>query len=119
MRLVFVRPFSVTVLWRVSTVQRKIFSSGQVALYTTATGVEPAYPPARSSACSFSVRPVLRNRTMVAPWAAKARMDCFSGTGVRPGARVMMTVWLTSGRVYSVFREAAAPQKALTPGQTS
>ena len=32
MRLVFVRPFSVTVIWRVSTVQRKIFSSGQVAL---------------------------------------------------------------------------------------
>ena len=39
MRLVFVRPFSVTVLCSVPTVQRKIFSSGHVALYTTAAGV--------------------------------------------------------------------------------
>jgi hypothetical protein len=31
-RLVFVRPFSVTVSCRVPTVQRKIFCSGQVAL---------------------------------------------------------------------------------------
>ena len=46
-------------------------------------------------------------------------MDCFSGTGVRPGARVMMTVWLTSGSVYSVLSDAAAPQNALTPGHTS
>ena len=56
---------------------------------------------------------------MVAPWAARERMDSRSGTGVRPAARVMMTVWDTSGRVYSAFREAAAPQKELTPGQTS
>ena len=46
-------------------------------------------------------------------------MDSRSGTGVRPAARVMMTVWLTSGSVYSARRAAAAPQNALTPGQTS
>ena len=63
--------------------------------------------------------PVLRKRTMVEPWAARLRMDSLSGTGVLPASRVMMTVWLTPGRVYSVFREEAAPQKELTPGQTS
>ena len=46
-------------------------------------------------------------------------MDSRSGTGVRPAARVMMTVWLTFGSVYSARSAAAAPQKALTPGQTS
>ena len=56
---------------------------------------------------------------MVAWWAARARMDSRVGTGVRPGARVMMTVWLTFGSVYSARSAAAAPQKALTPGQTS
>ena len=40
-RLVRVSLFSVTVLCRVSRVQRKIRSSGQLALNTTATGVEP------------------------------------------------------------------------------
>ena len=33
-----------------------------------------------------------------------------SGTGVRPAARVMMTVWLTSGSVYSARSAAAAPR---------
>lgn len=46
-------------------------------------------------------------------------MDSRSGTAVRPAVRVMMTLWLTPGRVYSARREAAAPQNALTPGQTS
>ena len=31
--------------------------------------------------------------------------------------RVMITLWEISGRVYSIFRAAAAPEKALTPGQ--
>ena len=48
-----------------------------------------------------------------------SRMDCPAGTGVRPAARVIITVWLTSGRVYSARKDAAAPQKALTPGHTS
>ena len=39
MRAVLVRPAPSTVSARVPTVQRKIFSSGQVALYTTAAGV--------------------------------------------------------------------------------
>ena len=55
----------------------------------------------------------------MALWAAKARMLSRSGTGVRPAARVMITDWETSGSVYSAFSAAAAPQKALTPGQTS
>ena len=38
---------------------------------------------------------------MVAPWAAREAMFSLSGTGVRPAMRVMMTVWLTPGRVYS------------------
>ena len=45
-------------------------------------------------------------------WAARARLDPRVGTGVRPGARVMMTVWLTFGSVYSARSAAAAPQKA-------
>ena len=32
-------------------------------------------------------------------------MDSRPGTGVRPAVRVIITVWLTSGRVYSVLRE--------------
>ena len=56
---------------------------------------------------------------MVAWWAAKERRLSRSGTGVRPAARVMMTLWLTSGRVYSARNDAAAPQKELTPGHTS
>jgi len=41
-----------------------------------------------------------------------------SGTGVRPAARVRMTVWVTSGRVSSWPRAAAAAKAALTPGIT-
>ena len=33
--------------------------------------------------------------------------------------RVMMTVWLTPGSVYSAFSAAAAPQKLDTPGVSS
>ena len=65
---------------------------------------------------SFSVT---EQQELVALCAASAATDCPSGTGVLPGARVMITVWLTSGSVYSVFKEAAAPQKELTPGHTS
>ena len=50
---------------------------------------------------------------MVAPWAARERMDSRSGTGVLPAARVMMTVWLTPAGVYSVFSALAAAQKEL------
>ena len=46
-------------------------------------------------------------------------MDSRSGTGVRPAARVMMTVWLTFDSVYSARSAAAAPQNELTPGTTS
>ena len=50
---------------------------------------------------------------MVAWWAASFAISSFSGTGVRPAMRVMMTVWETSGRVYSAFKAAAAAQKEL------
>ena len=63
--------------------------------------------------------PADRKITMVAPWVARAAMDSRSGTGVRPAMRVMMTLWLTPGRVYSVPTAAAAPQKEDTPGVTS
>ena len=53
---------------------------------------------------------------MVAPWAARLASFSRSGTGVRPSMRVMMTVWLTVGKVYSEFSAAAAPQKLETPG---
>ena len=56
---------------------------------------------------------------MVLPCSASFFSCSRSGTGVRPSARVMMTVWLTLGRVYSAFRAAAAPQKEDTPGVTS
>ena len=35
-----------------------------------------------------------------------------SGTGVRPAIRVIITVWLTPGRVYSAPSAAAAPHGA-------
>ena len=56
---------------------------------------------------------------MVAPWLARLASFSFSGTGVRPSMRVMMTVWLTAGSVYSAFSAAAAPQKLETPGVSS
>ena len=56
---------------------------------------------------------------MVLPWEASFRSCSPSGTGVRPSARVIITVWLTLGRVYSAFSAAAAPQKDETPGVTS
>ena len=55
---------------------------------------------------------------MVAPWAARLASFSLSGTGVRPSIRVMITVWLMVGRVYSAF-SAAAPQKLDTPGVSS
>ena len=54
--------------------------------------------------------------TIVAPCEARDAMPSRSGTGVRPAMRVMMTVWLTPGRVYSASAAAAAPQKLDTPG---
>lgn len=57
--------------------------------------------------------------TIVAPWEARWASVSRSGTGVRPSIRVMMTVWLTVGRVYSAFSAAAAPQKLETPGVSS
>ena len=56
---------------------------------------------------------------MVHPCRAREAMDSSSGTGVRPAMRVMMTLWLTPGRVYSTPAAAAAPQKEDTPGVTS
>ena len=46
-------------------------------------------------------------------------MDSRFGTGVRPAMRVMMTLWLTPGRVYSPSTAPAAAQKLDTPGVTS
>lgn len=67
----------------------------------------------------MSMRPMERKITMVAPWAARLASCSFSGTGVRPSIRVMITVWLMVGRVYSAFSAAAAPQKLDTPGVSS
>lgn len=60
-----------------------------------------------------------RKRTIDARWAASERMPSRSGTGVRPSMRLMTSVWLTPGRVYSAPTAAAAAQKELTPGTTS
>ena len=67
----------------------------------------------------MSMRPMERKITIVAPWAARLASFSFSGTGVRPSIRVMITVWLMVGRVYSAFSAAAAPQKLDTPGVSS
>ena len=77
------------------------------------------YAPCRSASCTLSIRPMERKMTIVAPWAASAASRSPSGTGVRPSMRVMMTVWLTPGSVYSAFSAAAAPQKLDTPGVSS
>ena len=57
--------------------------------------------------------------TIVAWCAARLFIFSFSGTGVLPAMRVMMTLWLTSGSVYSALMAAAAPQKLETPGVSS
>ena len=67
----------------------------------------------------LSIGLVERKMTMVAPCAASFASCSASGTGVRPSIRVMMTVWLTLGRVYSAQSAAAAPQKLDTPGVSS
>ena len=41
-------------------------------------------------------------------------MFSFSGTGVRPAALVMITVWLTPGRVYSACKAAAEQSWSLS-----
>ena len=51
-------------------------------------------------------------------WAARLRICSFSGTGVRPSMRVMITVWDTPGKVYSCPSAAAAAKNELTPGTT-
>ena len=51
---------------------------------------------------------------MVRPCGAREAMDSPSGTGVRPAMRVMMTLWLTPGRVYST-PAAALVYKATWP----
>ena len=56
---------------------------------------------------------------MEAPWLAMDARLSASGTGVRPASRVMMTLWLTPGRVYYARKAAAAPQKLETPGTSS
>ena len=43
-------------------------------------------------------------------------MDSPAGIGVRPAMRVMITLWVIPGSVYSMSRAEAAPQKELTPG---
>ena len=60
-----------------------------------------------------------KNSTMVLPCPASFFSCSLSGTGVRPSALVIMTVWLTPGRVYSARSAAAAPQNEDTPGVTS
>ena len=52
---------------------------------------------------------------MVALCSARLFKSSLSGTAVRPAFRVRITVWLTSGRVYSFFKDAAAARKELTP----
>ena len=67
----------------------------------------------------MSTQAIERKITIVAPCAANAASFSRSGTGVRPSIRVMMTVWLMPGSVYSAFSAAAAPQKLDTPGVSS
>ena len=56
---------------------------------------------------------------MLARCAASADMRSFSGTGVRPAIRVMMTVCDWPGSVNSAGIAAADAQNELTPGVTS
>ena len=57
-----------------------------------------------------------RKITIEAPWLARLFKDSFSGTGVRPAIRVMITLWLTPGSVYSAPSDDAAPPKLDMPG---
>ena len=54
---------------------------------------------------------------MLAPCFAKLSMLSFSGTFVFPSMRVRIRLCETSGSVYSIFKDAAAPNAAVTPGQ--
>ena len=56
---------------------------------------------------------------IVQSWAASEDSSSFSGTGVRPASRVIITLMLSPGIVYSVFSAAAAANALLTPGTTS
>ena len=59
---------------------------------------------------------MLRNRQSVAPCAASSSSFSCAGIGVRPSARVRMTVCESSGSVSSRPRAAAAAVKDDTPG---
>ena len=61
-------------------------------VYTIAAGVSFVYPPAIRRSESFSSIPVLKNTTMVAWCAAREAISSFSGTGVLPAIRVMITL---------------------------
>ena len=54
---------------------------------------------------------------MVAPWAARLTSFSFSGTGVRPSIRVMITVCLLAGGAYTPETPAAVVYKASWPEQ--
>ena len=109
MSAVLVTPFSRAVCSRVPMVQRSTCSSGQVALLDQGAGGVGGYrrrrpaapPPAAGSARWRGTAP-----WCCRGWQAAGRTPA-PGTGVRPAIRVMITVWLTSGRVYS----AAAPRR--------
>ena len=116
---VFVIPAASISSGSFASVVRMIFSSGHVALYTTATGVSSAYPPIKSSCRTFLASPDDRYSTRLARCAARLRRFSFSGTGVFPSALVRIKVCVTSGSVYSHASDAAAPNTALTPGHTS
>ena len=49
---------------------------------------------------------------MVHPWEAIFLSCSFSGTGVRPSALVIITDWLTLGRVYSALSAGYDPRNA-------
>ena len=101
---------------KLTSVVRTIFWSGHVARCTTAIGVSSLQPASCNSLTIFFVYVALKNSAIVEWCLAKSRNFSNSGTGVRPSARVKISVCVKSGTVNSAPTAAAEANTELTPG---
>ena len=103
MSAVLVMPAACVCAASVPTVQRRIFFLRPGSLIHDRCRGRSGVGPLQQRGLYLVDQPIERKITIVAPWAASAVKRSPSGTGVRPSIRVMMTVWLTPGSVYSAF----------------
>lgn len=101
------------------TVQRTVFPPAMWLIHHRCRGIRRIGTACQKRLLYFVHKADGKENDHRCPVAARLASFSFSGTGVRPSMRVMMTVWLTVGSVYSAFSAAAAPQKLDTPGVSS